>query len=57
MVGTSVVDVEDVGDEVEVVATVIDVVSERDPHPARPTTDTATNSIPIRRRLTRSVNP
>ena len=60
MVGTSVVDVDDVEDVVDVVAvvtTVTDVVAERDPHAARPTTDTATNSIPTRRRLTPSVNP
>ena len=60
MVGTSVVDVDDVEDVVDVVAvvsTATDVVAERDPHAARPTTDTATNSIPTRRRLTPSVNP
>ena len=63
LVGTSVVDVddvedvEDVVDVVAVVTTVTDVVAERDPHAARPTTDTATNSIPTRRRLTPSVNP
>lgn len=59
-IGTSVVDVDDVEDVVDVVAvvtTVTDVVAERDPHAARPTTDTATNSIPTRRRLTPSVNP
>ena len=66
LVGTSVVDVddvedvedvEDVVDVVAVVSTSTDVVAERDPHAARPTTDTATNSIPTRRRLTPSVNP